>query len=344
VVVASRREGFALDQPQRLALSRLADVAAGSVSSPQITQPRRLYLWGPVGRGKTWLLDAFFEALPIAKRRSHFQRFFREFHAGMAGKAPGRSAIAASLEEIIGDARVFCFDEFYAHEPGDATLLTRVLEELVIQRDLAVVVTSNYAPEGLLPDVEHRTSDGPVEVSHRVFERGIALINEAFEVVAIDAGIDYRQQSSVHDDRHAGFRAGAMVSPGTADQLAALGLAVAAAGGVVALNGGRRIRARGIADAIVRFDFEDLCNRPVSAADVVGIANRYTTWVLHDVPRLSTCSPEAAQRFVNLIDVLHDMDVRLVITTAHPPGELLEGDSMPPDAMRARSRLSLLKR
>lgn len=337
------QQGFSLAESQCAAARRLS--ALGAAVAARGAPDRGVYLWGPVGRGKTWLMDRFYEAAPApSKARFHFQRFLRDFNGALEGRPIGRAAVAAALDKIIGNARVVCFDEFYAHEPGDAALLTRLLDELITARRVPLVLTSNYAPHGLLPDRELRTSDGPVEVSHRAFERGIGLLEAALDVLEIDDGFDYRREPrSITSD--AGFAAGRYLVPGSRDQIiAVLGLEVPERRPEpVPLAGGRRAQPLAVVGRCIWFGFDEICGRPVAAGDVLGLASRYTTWVVSDVPRLVEATPEAAQRFVNLVDVLHDADVRLVLGGAPPLAQLLSGEGLPPDAARARSRLSLLR-
>lgn len=342
---AANSAGFALADSQRDVAEVLADlgskVAAGE---PLPRHQQGLYLWGPVGRGKTWLLDCFFDAVPVAeKSRFHFQRFFRDFNGQLAGRAIGRASIAASLDHIIGRSRLLCFDEFYAHEAGDATLLTRLLEE-ILARQIPLVITSNYSPQALLPDAELWTSDGPVEVSHRPFQRGITLLEESLAVRDIDDGTDYRTIKSRNDEEQ-GFRAGRYIVPGTPGQLRSLlgALAQQDAPEALPLSGGRRATPLADHDRQIAFTFSELCARPLSAGDILGLANRYTTWTITELPRLASTTPEAAQRFVNLVDVLHDANVRLNIVAAASLREVMTGTRLPPDVARAASRLTLLR-
>jgi cell division protein ZapE len=342
---AGTSAGFTLADTQRAVAARLADLGSKvTAGEPLLHHQRGLYLWGPVGRGKTWLLDRFFDAVPVTeKSRFHFQRFFRDFNAELAGRPVGRASIAASLDHVIDSSRLLCFDEFYAHEAGDATLLTRLLEE-ILARQIPLVITSNYSPQGLLPDAELWTSDGPVQVSHRPFLRGIALLEQSLVVLGIDDGTDYRTTSPRHHHEE-GFRAGKYVVPGTRSQLRSLlgPLIRAQAPESLGLSGGRRATPLALHDRQIAFTFSELCERPLSAGDILGLASRYTTWIITGLPRLADTTPEAAQRFVNLVDVLHDADVCLNIVSRHTLGEVMTGTRLPPDVGRAASRLALLR-
>ena len=336
---------FVLGDSQEAAATHLADLGARIATGRALSFDRRgLYLWGPVGRGKTWLLDRFFDDVPVpSKSRFHFQRFFRDFNAALAGQPVGRASIGASLERLVGGVRLLCFDEFYAHDPGDATLLTRLLEE-ILARDIPVVITSNYPPSGLLPDAELWTSSGPVEVRQRPFMRGIELIERSFLTLNIDDGKDYRGEVPRRDGER-GFRAGRYVVPGTSGQLGStIGTDVGRQPPEpLRLTGGRRVTPAAVSDRRIVFAFSEICERGVTAGDVLGLASRYTTWTITGVPVLAGTSPEAAQRFVNLVDVLHDSDTCLNIVSRHTLAEIVTGARLPPDIGRAASRLALLR-
>lgn len=341
---AAAAASFELAETQRAVAGHLAALGSRVAAGEPLPHGRQgLYLWGPVGRGKTWLLDQFFDAVPVAeKSRFHFQRFFRDFNGQLAGRAIGRPSIAASLDHIIGRSRLLCFDEFYAHEAGDATLLTRLLEEILARR-IPLVVTSNSSPQGLLPETELWTSDGPVQVSHRPFQRGIALLERSLLALGIDDGTDYRTATRHHNDRH-GFRAGRYVVPGTAEQRRSVfgSLIREESPETLRLSGGRHATPLAVRDRQIAFTFAELCERPLAAGDILGLASRYTTWTLTELPRLADTTPEAAQRFVNLVDVLHDADVCLNIVARHPLEQVMTGTRLPPDVGRAASRLALL--
>ena len=315
VQVAARDDGFLLDDAQKRAAARLSDLASNSRSD------RGVYLWGPAGRGKTWLLDAFFVALPTSrKRRFHFQAFFGDYHRAVHRHGSGREASDRGIDELVGDVDVVCFDEFHAHDPGDATLLTRLLRALLVDRAASIVITSNYEPDRLLPDRRY----------HHTFQPGIDLINASLDVVAIDASVDYR---TIRPAARVGFAAGTyrvgtdLHGPGER-----IGIPI----------GSRFIQAAAADGNTVAFEFDELCNRPVSALDVLHLCGRYRHWSIRHVPKLDRAPLEAAQRFVNFIDVLHDQNVTVHISGTVPLDDLFSGESLPTDSHRTRSRLSLL--
>lgn len=339
---AAREDGFDLDHDQHRAAEALASTAALIVAG----EAPAVYLWGPVGRGKTWLLDAFVRCWPPhAARRFHFHRFFREFHETRHRRGYGAASVSRTVEDLVGGATVVCFDELFAHETGDAYLFTSILTDMRDHRPVPMVVTSNYAPDDLLPDAEFVTSGSTweepvVKIDHRAFEAGIALIKRSFEIVSVDQGIDYRDLSA--RSRASGFRSGTYrITPPATDAPTA-----GAAGAVVEIRG-RALHAITASNGEVVFAFTELCERPVGAGDIAELVGRFRRWTIVDVPPLSSCSPEGAQRFVNFVDVLCDADVRLDITSPVAPDELVRpvagGRAVPPDSARLRSRLSFLE-
>ncbi len=170
---------------------------------------RGVYLHGPVGRGKSFLADALVEVLPVKrKRRVHFHAFFQELHARISARLHERGAVAKAVEELIGRAEVLAFDEFHLHDIGDAMLMTRLLEALRKSRTM-VVATSNYPPDGLLPN----------PLYHDHFLPGIALVKELMTVVELEGGPDYRY---LHGRPRSRFETGAVrteAPPRQADQI-----------------------------------------------------------------------------------------------------------------------------
>lgn len=169
---------------------------------------------------------------------------------------------------------------------------------------------------------------------HEMFREGIDVIKRSFEIVPVDGGADYRD--TVQRDNRSGFASGTYA---VSDRRSPPDRA---AGVPIDVRGRRVLAARAEGDAIA-FDFRELCERPVSASDIAELADRFRSWTISDVPQLSSCSPEAAQRFVNFVDVLCDADARLDVTSPHEPDQLFDGDSPPPDVARLRSRLRLLR-
>ncbi|MCP2263541.1 cell division protein ZapE [Promicromonospora thailandica] len=321
---AARGAGYVLDDAQRAAADRLEDVLRG-------TAPRSgVYLWGPVGRGKTWLLDRFHDA--AGGPRFHFHEFYRALHAEVWARTGTADAMDRALDTLLGDASVLCFDELHLHDAGDATLLSRALRVL-LARGVTLVATSNYPPQGLLPD----------PLFHELAEPLIAALETALEVVPVDGPVDYRTRRPAADGGSlgGGWRSGAVV-PATDGEPAPPAPHEAVD---VPLRGGRSIRALHATDDAVWFDFLGLCAAPVSALDVLGLAERFDRWVVSDLVPFADCHVNTQQRFVHLVDVLYDRDQPLVVTTPGPLDDVLAVPAdrpAPPDLARAVSRLRQL--
>lgn len=298
--------GYDLDAAQRAAIDRLAELGAAR---------RGVYLHGPVGRGKSFLADAFFEVLPVKrKRRVHFHAFFHELHARISERLHARGAVAKAVRELVGRVDVLAFDEFHLHDVGDAMLMTRLLEELKGRR-VMIIATSNYPPDGLLPN----------PLYHDHFLPGIALVKELMSEVELNGATDYRH---LHGRPRSRFETGAIVTH-----------AQPPATPVTLEINGRALTALGVDDRIW-FDFGDLCEKPTSTQDYLVLADRYDDWVITDVPRLETRDREAQQRFANVVDVLVDRDVRLTLVSDHPLAEIVGGQAL--DLARTASRLELI--
>ncbi|NKY33391.1 cell division protein ZapE [Nocardia speluncae] len=329
---AARNAGFVLDESQRTAaalLGRLGGELAGRrrlFGSP----PRGVYLWGPVGRGKSWLVDTFYDTVPVQhKRRIHFHEFFREFHFRYAAHRHGPRAGERAVRDLLGEARLVCFDEFHVHDPGDATILAKVVNALFARR-ITLVATSNYPPSGLLPN----------PLFHHLIEPVTAALETALDIIEVAGPHDYRQSAPAPAT---GFGRGRYLWPGDNAQLAAAGLRIPVPSERRSVAfGTRSVNAMAVHGTEIWFDFTDLCDRPYSTIDYLHLADRYRHWTLSGLPVLATADRDAVQRFANLIDVLCDRQIPLNLIAAAPLRECLSGDHLPPDIHRTASRLALL--
>jgi cell division protein ZapE len=348
VLGEAARAGFELDAAQRRVLGRLDELAAGlpgeASDAGAAAPPRGVYVWGPVGRGKTWLLDAFVGALPAGTaRRVHSHRFFDELHRRMHARrtlgTPGdrrrleREVFDEAVAEFVGGAALLVFDELQVGDPGDATLMTRLLEHLD-ERGTALVVSSNSAPEDLLPD----------PVWHRVFEPGIRLILERMDVLELAGPTDYRalpQGGSGGAGGRSGFAAGAWLPPG---RLAELGLEppTPREGAVLAL-GGREFPVDAAREGELWVSFAALCESPLSTMEYLDWAARFgERWVVTGIPSFSRASRAAQLRFLMAVDVLCDAGVPTFLVSETPREAFLEQVRARRGAARLASRLSLL--
>ncbi|MFJ8011269.1 cell division protein ZapE [Streptomyces sp. NPDC096339] len=338
---AAARRGFSVAPEQEHAVERLARLAA-ELARPAWTFPKRprdLYVWGPVGRGKSWLVDTFYEGLPTGrKRRLHFHDFFRRLHDGVSGPAArhdGQSAVDSALDGLIGDSRVLVFDEFHAHDAGDAMLIARLFRTL-LDRRITLVTTSNYPPAGLMPD----------PLYHHLFEPTIRLIEERMDVLDVTGPVDFRMVAAPRSPSGGGrrFSTGLCLAPGAGAERA-LGLTVPASGEATGVQAHlRQLPARAVRGELVWFDFDVLCETATGVPDYLTLAERFTTLVLDGVPPLAEASADGRQRFANLVDVACDRDLRLVLIGSDPLADLPAGHSLMRDLDRTASRLAMLQR
>lgn len=318
------QQGYSLSHGQQQVIAAMAAQTALLASG----QARSLYLHGQVGRGKSWLLDGFFHALgDLAKRRLHFHDFFARLHQGMFEHRREPDALAVTLDALLGDCRVLCFDEFHVHDIGDAMLLTRLFQAL-FERGIFVVLTSNYPPAGLLPN----------PLYHQRFEPVIRLIEQRMQVLEVGGDQDYRALPGAGTQQR--FTQGIYLWPGSPEQQRELGLV--APGDFVQLDVNKRpLRARLRDEHSVVFDFATLCEQATAVIDYLELIQRFDHWTLEGLPDLEDCTLAAQQRFTNLVDVLYDRDRPLLLIGERPLGESLGGSAA--DLARTRSRLGQLR-
>ncbi|WP_261163912.1 cell division protein ZapE [Microbacterium sp. Marseille-Q6965] len=322
VEAAAAAEGFALDPDQQGVLHRLAALGSDlSGTAPEREPARGLYLHGDAGRGKTWLADAFFTALPIRRKtRVHFHGFFDELHRRVFPHRSAPGALERALDDVIGESRLLLFDELHLHDSGDARLLTRLLEH-VFTLELTVVATSNYAPDDLLPD----------PIWHHTAEPGIALIKGNMDVCALRAPIDYR---TLEHDHTRGFASGTWSTtppPRAAPEPKAIHVR------------GRAFLVTSAEGGELTATFDQLCRTPTSTAEYLEWSRQYTRWAITGIPAFGAADPQAQQRFINLVDVLVDADVPVRFFAAVDLDRFLADASQRPDAFRMASRLQLVR-
>jgi cell division protein ZapE len=292
--------------------------------------PRGLYLWGDVGRGKSMLMDLFFDSLPSKrKRRVHFNAFMVDAHARIhAERQTGRSGdpIPAVARALASETNVLCFDEFQVTDVADAMILGRLFEQL-FARGVVVVATSNVEPARLYESGLNR----------QLFLPFIDLLLSKLNVLALDGPIDYR----LH--RMGGLKV--YLSPPNEEVSVAMDRAwrkltdATSAAPMVLTVLGRSLRVPQAARGVARFSFADLCLEPLAAADYLAIAQTFHTVMIDCIPAMEPAQRDEARRFVMLIDTLYDEGVKLVCSAeTEPQGLYPEGDGA--DAFRrATSRL-----
>ena len=287
---------------------------------------RGLYVWGGVGRGKTWLMDLFFQSLPFKdKQRSHFHRFMQSVHDELKKHADRADPLELIAEKIARKTRVLCFDELFVADIADAMLLANLFRGL-FDRGVTLIATSNAAPDDLYKDGLQRAR----------FLPAIRLLKEHTQVVHMAAGADYRLRQL---KRAATWFASGLDSNAALEHL--FDVMAGEPGKVDAtltLNH-RRLHPHRQADDVIWFSFKELCDGPRGQADYIEIARCYHTVFLTDVPVLTTEHENQARRFVTLIDEFYDRAVKLVISAASPIETLYAGSKLAFEFERTRSRL-----
>lgn len=289
--------------------------------------PRGLYLWGRVGRGKTFLCDLFYDSLaPTAKRRVHFHRFMQDVHAELR-RLEGRSdPLVEVAARLAAEVRALVLDEFFVGDIGDAMILGNLLRAL-FERGVVLVTTSNTPPPELYKDGLQRER----------FLPAIALIERHCEVVELVSEHDWRlralKQAPVY-----------YTPPGAAAERALLAAFNRVAHGAarqdfrMSLNE-RPVAVRREADGAIWFEFVALCEGPRAVADYIEIAKAYHTILVSNVPEFTPQTDDAARRFIELVDEIYDRGVNLVLSAAAPIVELYDGERLRAEFARTESRL-----
>lgn len=288
---------------------------------------RGLYLWGGVGRGKTFLMDLFHDGLRgVPKLRLHFHRFMGRVHAELKTLKDQADPLVIVAERLAGEARVLCFDEFFVSDIGDAMLLGRLMEQL-FARGVVLVATSNVEPKLLYKDGLQRAR----------FLPAIAAIERHCVVQKLESAQDYRLRAltQAHVYHHPLDATAEAALEAAFERLATTADDARAA----LLVNDREIPVRQRAGDVIWFDFAALCGGPRAAADYIEIAQSFPTVLLSGVPVFDALSENEARRFIHLIDEFYDRGVKLVLSAAAPPTELYRGDRMSAEFGRTASRL-----
>ena len=332
-----KRPGFSADAAQQRAVDALQNIYDELLQSPpkkrfgssRLSWKRipGVYLWGGVGRGKTYLMDTFFGALPFSrKRRTHFHRFMLEVHERRNRYPDERDPLLKVAEDIAAEARVLCFDEFHVNDIADAMILGRLFEAL-FRHNVTLVATSNVPPDGLYKDGLQRAN----------FLPAIERLKENCAVLNVDGGVDYRMRALSAAEIY--------LTPCDATALERLRqhfLAVAPHGvrdHVELSVNGRPIAARCVADGAAWFEFHELCEGPRSTADYIELGRTHDLLVVTGVPVLDRERDDAARRFVNMVDEFYDRGVKLLVGAAVPPEQLYTGTRLKFEFERTASRL-----
>jgi len=296
----------------------------GFKSRPTVTG---LYLWGGVGRGKTWLMDLFFDNLATdEKKRVHFHRYMRSVHQSLRELQDVENPLQVIGERQAQECRVLCFDEFIVEDIGDAMILSGLLDAL-FENGVTLVATSNSAPEDLYRDGLQRDR----------FKPAIELIKQHTVVMKMEDGVDYRLRAL---DQAETF----LVPSGDEadDQLLQSFKSISAEAprkdGVIDILG-RQIGFRYRVDGVVWFDFDKICGGPRSSADYLEITREHHTVIVSNIPELDRTRDDAARRFIEMIDIFYDGNINFIASAACEPVKLYTGSRLIRPFERTVSRL-----
>ncbi len=290
-------------------------------------EPKGVYLYGGVGRGKSFLMDCFFGAVPLKRKtRLHFHEFMREVHRELADLQGTVNPLDELAKQIAKKYKLICFDEFHVADITDAMILHRLLKAL-FENGVGFVTTSNFKPDDLYPNGLHRDRILPA----------IALLNERLEVINVDNGTDYRRRT-MEQVRLYHTPLGPEADAAMADAFEKL--AESQDEDPVLHIESRQIHARRRAGGVVWFDFKTLCGGPRSQNDYLEIASQFHTVFLSDVPAMPLRMASEARRFTWLVDVLYDRRVKLIMSAAVPPEELYTEGPLAHEFPRTVSRLN----
>jgi cell division protein ZapE len=313
-----------LEAPRGLALPRWLAALTGR----DLTPVRGLYLWGGVGRGKTWLMDLFCASLPrTLVRRRHFHRFMHEVHEHLGRLQHHLSPLEEVARGIARATRVLCLDELYVADIADAMILGGLFTGLA-RRGVTLVATSNVPPHELYRDGLQRQRFLPT----------IALLERHLDVVCLAGSTDYRLRRLTEAGIY--LSAGA---PGTAERLAALFESLAGhepRGGPTIRVAGREIPVLRTSATVGWFDFAALCAGARSQEDYIEIARGYQTVIVAVVPVFDAAHENEARRFIALVDEFYDRNVKLIVAAAAAPAELYRGERLGALFARTASRLT----
>ncbi|WP_028008300.1 cell division protein ZapE [Solimonas flava] len=331
-----RREDFAHDEAQSRAIDALQNVYERLVDTPPRRWFRRqswtpvkgLYMWGGVGRGKTYLMDTFCDALPFAsKLRTHFHRFMLDVHARRKRYPDERDPLKLVAEEYASEVRVLCFDEFFVSDIADAMILGRLFENL-FALGVTLVTTSNIPPERLYENGLQRANFLPF----------IDILKRHVDALNVDGGVDYRLRTLTHADIYR-WPCDEACEQALEKWFTAIAHGEGCADPDLRIND-RVIHARRELDGVIWFDFDELCEGPRGAADYIEIGRTHHTVLISRVPQMTVFREDAARRFINLVDEFYDRGVKLLLAADVALDDLYRGEKSRFEFQRTLSRLT----
>ncbi|MFV5502208.1 cell division protein ZapE [Acinetobacter sp. 226] len=291
------------------------------------TSPKGVYMWGGVGRGKTWLMDQFYDSIPFRRKtRMHFHHFMQHVHRELNKLSGQRNPLDIVADRIYKEAVVICFDEFFVSNVTDAMILSDLFQKL-FERGITLIATSNIAPDGLYKNGIHRDRFLPT----------IELVKKNCVVLNVDAGVDYRlrvlKQAQLfkfpltHDHKN-----------WIAQRFNALTQAQTRSEEPIIINN-RIVETVAHTEDVLWCEFSELCLKPRSPADFIEIANIYNTVLVSNVPHLTDFLSDGTRRFIYLVDEFYDRGVKLLLTSEDNIVDIYQGEKLAFEIERTRSRL-----
>lgn len=288
-----------------------------------------VYFWGGVGRGKTYLVDTFFDALPFKQKvRTHFHRFMKRVHEELRTLKGEKNPLTIIGKRFADEARVICFDEFFVSDITDAMILATLLEEL-FKNGVTLVATSNIVPDGLYKDGLQRAR----------FLPAIALLKQHTEIVNVDSGIDYRLRALEQAELYH------WPLDAEAEQSLTKSFHSLLTENCTVLDDeplqieNREIRARKVANDVAWFDFRELCDGPRSQNDYIELGKIFEAVLVSSVEQMNVTKDDMARRFINLVDEFYDRNVKLIISAEVELKDLYTGGRLNFEFQRTLSRL-----
>lgn len=291
------------------------------------TSPTGVYMWGGVGRGKTWLMDQFYDSIPFRRKtRMHFHHFMQYVHRELNKLSGQRNPLDLVADQIYKEAVVICFDEFFVSNVTDAMILSDLFQKL-FERGITLVATSNIAPDGLYKNGIHRDRFLPT----------IALVQKNCVILNVDAGVDYRlrvlKQAQLFkyplSNEHQQWMT---------ERFNALTQTQQQSQEPIIINQ-RIVETLAHTEDVLWCEFSELCLKPRSPADFIEIANVYNTVLVSNVPHLTDFLNDGARRFIYLVDEFYDRGVKLLLTSQDNIIDIYQGEKLAFEIERTRSRL-----
>ena len=340
IVQHAAEHGFTLDASQLKAVEHLERLYEDLIGLEKMESlfvrllarkrvVKGLYLWGGVGRGKSFLMDSFFKCAPVAfKRRIHFHRFMQEVHQRMTALTGQAEPLAGVARDVAKETRLLCLDEFHITDITDAMMMRKLLEGLMAQ-GVVVLTTSNFEPDALYLHGLQRNQ----------FMPAIDLIKQNFDIVNVDGGVDYRLREL---EKAGVYHTGADAGERMALEFIAIARHEMSDAAELEIDG-RNVPVRRLARDVAWFDFSALCDGPRGKPDYIELSKRYHTVMVSGVPRFGAGMADKLRRFVWMIDEFYDRRVKLILSAGVPADELiLDADAA--DAFQANLNASLKDR